>query len=321
MTTRRRFLTGLGIGVVAPKLLMAQQEQRRRRSWTDFVFNSDLTAPAPARPDPASWDDSTITAAWIGHATVLINFFGVKIITDPVFSMKIGINLLGLVTLGPTRLVEPALSIEDLPPIDLILLSHAHMDHMDFPSLRKFNKNTPVIMAKNTSDILTARGWRDVHELDWGETITIKGVSFEALRVRHFGWRFPWEKDRSRGEWTGRSFNGYLISKNGRNIVFGGDTAYQEFFKNLAERNIPIDLAILPIGAYDPWIYVHANPEQAVEMANHMKAKAILPVHWNTFTLSYEPQREPIARLKEALANHSPQLALDDIGATWRLTS
>jgi len=319
VTTRRRFLTGLGVGVVAPQLLLAQQP--RRRSWTDFVFNNDATAPAPAKPSPGEWDDSALTAAWIGHATVFINFFGTKIITDPVFSRKIGINVLGLTTLGPTRLVEPALSIEELPPVDLILLSHAHMDHMDFPSLRKFNKHTPVIMAKNTSDILLARGWKNVRELDWGETLTIQGVSLEALQVHHFGWRFPWEKDRSRGEWNGRSFNAYLISKNGRNVVFGGDTAYQEYFKSLAERNIPIDLAILPIGAYDPWIAVHANPEQAVAMANHMKAKSILPIHWNTFTLSYEPQHEPIERLKRAIEKHSPSLALENIGETWRLTS
>ena len=213
MTTRRRFLTGLGIGVVAPKLLLAQQQERRRRSWTDFVFNNDATAPAPAKPDPKTWKNSTITAAWIGHATVFMNFFGTTIITDPVFSRKIGISLLGLTTLGPTRLVEPALTIDELPPIDLILLSHAHMDHLDFPSLRKFNKNIPVIMAKNTSDLLRDRGWNDVREVNWGETIMAAGMSIEALKVRHFGWRFPWEKDRSRGEWNGRSFNAYLISK------------------------------------------------------------------------------------------------------------
>ncbi|MBI1803365.1 MAG: MBL fold metallo-hydrolase [Ignavibacteriae bacterium] len=286
-----------------------------------MLFANDVTEPAPVRPDPKQWDNSTITAAWIGHATVLINFFGTKIITDPVFSQKIGINLLGLATLGPQRLVEPALRIDELPPVDLILLSHAHMDHLDFPSLRKFNKNISVVMAKNTSDLLFGRGWKDVRELDWGETVTLKGVTIEALKVRHFGWRFPWEKDRSRGEWNGRSFNAYLLSKNGKHIVFGGDTAYQEFFTSLADRNIPIDLAILPIGAYDPWIHVHANPEQAVAMANHMKAKAILPIHWNTFTLSFEPQREPIERLKRALAQHSPTLALDDVGQTWRLTS
>lgn len=318
-STRRRFLGTLGVGLLSPKLLLAQQQ--RKRSWTDFVFNDDRTIAAPAKPDPKSWSDSTITAAWIGHATVLINFFGTKIITDPVFSQKIGINLLGLTTLGPKRLVEPALSFDELPPIDLILLSHAHMDHLDFPSLRKFDKKIPVVMAKNTSDLLYDRGWKDITELDWGETLTKADVSIEALKVRHFGWRFPWEKDRSRGFLNGRSFNAYLISKKNKNIVFGGDTAYQEYFKSLGERNIPIELAILPIGTYNPWIYVHANPEQAVEMANHMNAKTILPIHWNTFILSNEPQREPIERLQRALEQHSPSLALNDIGQTWTLSS
>lgn len=271
-------------------------------------------------PTPKSWDDSTITAAWIGHATVLINFFGTRIITDPVFSERIGIKLLGAFPVGPKRLVAPALSIDELPPIDLILLSHAHMDHLDFPSLRRFNKNIPMVVAKNTKDLLVDRGWKEIHELDWGERLDVAGVRLEALRVRHFGWRFPWESDRSRGDWNGRSFNAYLITKNDKNIVFGGDTAYQEYFKTLAERNIPIDLAILPIGAYDPWIHVHANPEQTVAMANHMSARTILPIHWNTFTLSYEPQNEPIERLKKALAQHSPSLALENIGETWKIS-
>ncbi len=317
MISRKKFLKGMGVGLVAPQLMFAQ-EQRQRPSFRRIIFSDHIIAPAPARPEPATWDDSTITAAWIGHATVLINFFGLKIITDPVFSDKIGINILGLLTLGPKRLVAPALTMDQLPPIDLILLSHAHMDHMDFPSLRKFNKNIPVVMAKNTSDLLADRAWKHLQELDWGEQTTISDVTIEALRVNHFGWRFPWEKDRSRGYMEGRSFNAYLLSKNGKHIVFGGDTAYQEFFLQLAERNIPVDLAILPIGAYDPWIYVHANPEQAVAMANHMNASAIMPVHWSTFILSNEPTNEPIERLKKALTQHSPKLAVEKIGQTWK---
>jgi L-ascorbate metabolism protein UlaG (beta-lactamase superfamily) len=311
-------VTTLGLGLLIPKHILAREE-RPSPSFFSRMMKDHAVADPPERPDPRSWDPGTITAAWIGHATVLINFFGTTILTDPVFSEKIGINILGMATLGPKRLVRPALSIEELPPLDLILLSHAHMDHLDFPSLRRLNKNTPVIMAKNTSDLIIRRGWKSVAELDWGETTAMAGVTIEAFQTRHFGWRFPWEPDRSRGAWTGRSFNAYLISKNGRHILFGGDTAYQEFFKPLAERNITIDLAMMPIGAYDPWIRVHASPEQAVEMANHMNAKAILPLHWNTFTLSNEPQREPIERLKKALEKHSPSLALDDTGKTWKL--
>ncbi|MBI3766810.1 MAG: MBL fold metallo-hydrolase, partial [Ignavibacteriales bacterium] len=259
MTSRRTFLTKLGLSLLAAQKVFTQEE-RPRRSMISFLFNQPATAQPAMHPTPKSWDDSTITAAWIGHATVLINFFGTRIITDPVFSERIGIKLLGAFPVGPKRLVAPALSIDELPPIDLILLSHAHMDHLDFPSLRRFNKNIPMVVAKNTKDLLVDRGWKEIHELDWGERLDVAGVRLEALRVRHFGWRFPWESDRSRGDWNGRSFNAYLITKNDKNIVFGGDTAYQEYFKTLAERNIPIDLAILPIGAYDPWIHVHANP-------------------------------------------------------------
>ncbi len=318
MTTRRKFLAKIGLALLFVKQVFAQEGQRRPRFMEMMLQHRDAADPA-ARPDPKSWDPSTITAAWLGHATVLLNFVGTTILTDPVFSDRIGVRILGLTTLGPQRLVNPPLQPEDLPPIDLILLSHAHMDHLDFPSLRRLNHATPVVMAKNTSDLLRQRGWSNVRELDWGETLSIAGVELEALQVRHFGWRFPWEQDRSRGAWNGRSFNAYRITKNGKHVVFGGDTAYQEYFKRLAERNIPIELAMLPIGAYDPWIHAHASPEQAVQMAEHMNARAILPLHWNTYTLSYEPQKEPIERLKAALQGNSPLLALDDTGKTWKM--
>ncbi len=315
--TRRSFLAAAGLGMLVPKQVLAREESRGRPSILHLLRNHETALPAE-RPDPAHWDDTQITAAWIGHTTVLLNFFGTRIITDPVFSERIGISLLGLFTLGPKRLVQPAMSIGDLPPLDLVLLSHAHMDHMDFPSLRRLPKSVPIVVAKNTKDLILDRGWKDIRELDWGEKTAVGGLTIEALRVNHFGWRFPWDGDRSKGDPNGRSFNGYLLSKNGKHIVFGGDTAYQEYFRVLAERNIPIECAIMPIGAYNPWIRAHASPEQAVAMANHMHAKAILPVHWGTFIMSSEPSGEPIVRLKSALGQHSPSLALERVGQTWR---
>ncbi|TLY28084.1 MAG: Zn-dependent hydrolase [Ignavibacteria bacterium] len=318
MISRRNFLAAFGLGVLAPGAVLAQAQERKKFPFS-FLFHGGETVPAPFRPDPKSWDDSTITAAWIGHATVLINFYGTKIITDPVFSERAGPSFFRLGTFGPKRLVSPALGIDELPPLDLILISHAHFDHLDIPSLRRLGKNIPIVTAKNTGDIFDVLGQKSVRELDWGEAVTEGDLEIEGLRVNHFGWRFPWEKDRSKGDKDGRSFNGYLISKKGRHIVFGGDTAYHERFKDLGEQNIPIDLAILPIGAYDPWIYVHANPEQAVAMANHMRANSILPVHWHTFMLSNEPVDEPIERLRQAVAQHSPSIAVDMIGKTWKL--
>jgi L-ascorbate metabolism protein UlaG (beta-lactamase superfamily) len=316
MITRRKFVKGVGVGLLASGEVIAQ-ERRGKFSPLSLLFSNVETAAAAFKPDPKSWDNSAITAAWIGHATVLINFFGTMILTDPVFSKRVGPSIIRLGTFGPKRLVDPALGIDELPPLDLILLSHAHFDHLDLPSLRRLSKNTPVVMAKNTSDLIDDMKWKSVQELDWGEKTTVGAIEVEGLRVNHFGWRYPWEKDRSRGNTAGRSYNGYLLSKNGRHIVFGGDTAYHEHFKAIGDRKINPDLAIMPIGAYDPWIFVHANPEQSAAMAGQMGAKAVLPVHWNTFTLSNEPVREPIERFKKAIGTHSPELALDEIGKTW----
>lgn len=314
MTNRRRFLAFLGIGVVAPSVLLKGDEPKRRRSRWDMMFSSPDTKQPIHRPDPASWSDRTITAAWIGHATVLINFFGTWIVTDPVFSERIGIRIFGM-TVGPKRLVYPALKISDLPKVDLILLSHAHMDHLDIPSLEYFDPDIPVIMAKNTVDVVDGLAFRFVQELDWGEKAHVSGVEIEALQVKHFGWRWPWEDDRSKGVWEGRSYNAYLISKNGKSIVFGGDTAKQDFFKEVGARKLDIALAMMPIGAYDPWIRNHCNPEQAVEMAHHLGAKSIMPIHWGTFIQSDEPTEEPIARFTSVV--QKPLSALTEIGETW----
>jgi len=318
MGTRRKFLSTLGTGLLTAPLALARSSSRRPSLW-DMIANDAPVGTPAHKPDPFSWDDSTLTAAWVGHSTILIDFFGTWILTDPVFSERIGLNVAGLFTIGPKRLVAPALSIEELPRIDLILLSHAHLDHLDLPSLKKLNRSVPVIMAANTSDVIADLEFPTVYELDWGKWTEAAGVRVEAIEVKHFGWRYPWEHDRSKGYWDGRSYNAYLISRNGHHIVFGGDTAYQEFFKALASRGICVDLAMMPIGAYDPWIRVHANPEQALAMADHMGAARVFPMHWHTFIQSVEPTMEPIERLKRAAAANPGRIVLDSIGQTWTL--
>jgi L-ascorbate metabolism protein UlaG (beta-lactamase superfamily) len=318
--SRRRFLSGLGISVLSSPILLAQERLQRRTRW-EMIAHDEPILPSPCTPDPSSWDTSTITAAWIGHSTVLLNLFGTTIVTDPVLSERIGLDVAGLFTIGPQRLVSPALTFEQLPPIDLILLSHAHMDHLDTPTLRKFSRTTPVVIAKNTFDVIEGLGFEAIYEMDWADWTQVGDVRIDALEVKHFGWRYPWEKDRSRGHWNGRSYNAYLISKNGGRILFAGDTAYHQKFKALKERDLSIDLAILPIGAYDPWIHNHANPEQALEMADHMGAHSVMPIHWRTFIQSEEPTLEPIQRLKRAAADQPDRIAIDDIGQTWSLAA
>jgi L-ascorbate metabolism protein UlaG (beta-lactamase superfamily) len=281
------------------------------REWT--VESWRPIAPAFAHPHPGTWRNDCLTAAWLGHATVLINFFGIKILTDPALFPRIGIRFLGF-TIGPKRLTAPALTFRELPPIDLILLSHAHFDHFDVGTLRCFHASTRVITARRTADLLRRTRLRHVSELNWNEEITIStdrgDVRVRALPVKHWGARL--RKDLYRG------YNGYLVERNNRRILFGGDTAFTDTFAALRKSG-PIDVAMMSIGCYNPWIRSHCTPEEAVQMANDAGARFIIPVHHQTFRLSVEPFREPIERFERALGEEPERIALREIGQTFVL--
>lgn len=266
--------------------------------------------PAPKHPHPKEWPETGLHAAWLGHTTVLLKIDGFTILTDPVFSVRIGLNL-GPVTLGIKRLVDIAAPLSDLPSIDLILLSHAHMDHFDLPSLRSLeNRRTQVITADRTADLLRARRYGKVHELRWGKTAQLEQARVCAFEVAHWGARM--RSDVYRG------YNGYLIESGRYRIVFGGDTAHTNSFKKL-KTSKPADLAIMPIGAYDPWIHVHCNPEQAWSMANDAGAEYVLPVHHQTFKLGRESRYEPVERLLAAAGNTPERICLREIGEEFHL--
>jgi L-ascorbate metabolism protein UlaG (beta-lactamase superfamily) len=203
-------------------------------------------APAFARPNPAERSDNRITASRLGHATVLINFFGLRILTGPVLFPRIGIRLPGL-TLGPKRLTTPALIVRDLPKIDIVLLSRAHFDHFDMRALHRFDRPTTVITPGRTRDLLRWTRFRDVSELRWKEMKSVKtfagNIDIIAFRVKHWG-------ARTRRD-TYRGYNGYVLERNNRRIIFSGDTALTDSFAELRASG-PSDLAIMPIGAYNP---------------------------------------------------------------------
>lgn len=262
---------------------------------------------SPVVPRVSAWRGEGVQAAWIGHSTVLISIDGFTILTDPVFSARIGIRI-GPLTVGLKRLVSPAVQLPQLPIPDLILLSHAHMDHLDRPSLRKLeNRKTIVITAVGTSDLLRVKRYKAVHELRWGES---RPANVRALEVKHWGARTRTD--------VHRGYNGYLIEAGRYRIVFGGDTAYTDLFRGVRSSK-PVDLAIMPIGAYDPWIHAHCNPEQALAMANHAGAEFLLPVHHRTFKLSSEPYEEPIERLLLATGLAEERIAVREIGEEFYL--
>jgi L-ascorbate metabolism protein UlaG (beta-lactamase superfamily) len=286
------------------------------------AFGKTKLVESEAKPNPALWKNDEINVAWIGHATVLINFYGTIILTDPVLFERVGLYFLGLI-FGPNRYTLPALEFDEIPKPDLVLLSHAHMDHMDYKTLISLTDKYPgeidSITAYNTSDVIAELNWKSLSEMDWGDEKELIDLKFKALEVKHFGWRYPWEKDRSKGYMIdGRSYNAYLIEKNGKRILFGGDMAYSDKLVGIIDK--PVDIALMPIGAYNPWRHNHCNPEEALKMASEqLKADYFIPMHCNTFKQGVEPIDEPLQWMMDSYSKYNLKIGLNKIGGTLTL--
>jgi L-ascorbate metabolism protein UlaG (beta-lactamase superfamily) len=253
--------------------------------------------------------DSSLAAVWLGHATVLIRMGGQWVLTDPVMSHRIGIPV-GPVTIGLGRLI-PAIDPENLPPLDAILISHAHFDHLDKPTLRRLAApGTRVVTARHTGRLIP-RGFGQVDELDWGKEITLGPLSLRAVRPRHWGARLSLDKH--------RGYNSYVVDSADRRVLYAGDTAHTPDYGFLSGEHRPTDLSIFGIGAYEPWIHAHANPEQVWEMHTQTGAKHLLPMHHSTFKLSDEPRDEPLRRLLAAAGHAAPSIVGREVGEVWKL--
>ncbi len=289
---------------VRPVTLRLADSLGRGRGRLCLLNRVNPPARAPHHPDLSRWTHHELAAAWIGHATLLLRIGGRTVLTDPVFSSRVGLDL-GLITGGPRRLVRPALQLHELPPIDLVLVTHAHFDHLDRPTLARLQKHVPILTSTRNADLIADLGFASVRELHWGETARLNGLSVTALPVDHWGARTFHD--------THRGYCGFLIEGGCRRVLFGGDTAYGHHFCGLGG----VDLAILGIGAYDPYIQAHATPEQAWAMADDAGADHVLPMHHGTFRLSHEPQAEPIERFRRAAGTHGERIALTEIGQLW----
>lgn len=306
MILSRRMMLGGGATLAGVGALGYAAYRQFPLFFQQYVKEMNLPVlPAPRKPNPKSWPDKGLHAAWLGHSTVLVKIDGFTFITDPVFSTRAGLNL-GPVTLGVKRRIEAALDLAGLPRIDLILLSHAHMDHLDTPSLRKLEgKGTRVIMAPETSDLIRVNRYAAVNELRWDEELRVGQAHVRAFAVNHWGARMRTD--------TYRGYTGYVVEAGGHRVLFAGDTAITDHFRGV-RRSKPVDLAIMPIGAYNPWIRFHCTPEQAWKMANDAGADRLLPVHHQTFHLSREPVSEPIERFVAAAGSATDRIVLQQIG-------
>ncbi len=250
--------------------------------------------------DPAAWPDSSLTIANLGHASLLMNYFGTRVVADPSLFSK--------------RHVDPPLAPAQLQQLDLILITHAHMDHLDVPSLKSLPKTAVVVACEKCSKIIAPLGFKDVRELKWGETTSVKGVTIRAMGARHWGRRWP-------PFGADYGFNSYVLEKNGRRMLLACDSAETDLFASVAANppDIAPDIAAFSIGAYDPWIDNHANPEQVWAMFQQTRARYLVPIHWGTFRLSKEPMDEPLQRLIAAAGNQQDRIVLRKIGGTWAL--
>src|SRR5204862_4576118 len=178
----------------------------------------------------------------------------------------------------------------------------------DRPSLIRLPKDVPVITAHRTHDLIRDLGFRTVAELRWGESLRVGEVNVTARQVQHWGARTFIDHH--------RGFNAYLLEAGKRRVLYGGDTAYHEGFRDIGARD-GVDLACLGIGAYDPYIAAHATPEQAWAMADHARAERVLPMHHSTFRLSHEPTHEPLERLLAAAGRGVDRIVTPQIGMAW----
>jgi len=234
--------------------------------------------------------------AWIGHATFLIKLGNTTIITDPVFEKN-----MGPLIFGPKRYVDPAINLKEMPEVNLFLLTHNHYDHLSTRTIQRFPyKKTKVLVPLKLGKYFTRNGYSDVKEMDWYDEIKVNDLKITFLPAIHWSKRSPWDTNKT-------LWGNFLIEYKDKKILFSCDTGYGNIYKKLGEKYGPIDLTFINIGAYnfypmsprkDKSIY-HANPEEALNIAQDLKSKKVIGMHWGTVVLSLEPIMEPPARFKE----------------------
>jgi L-ascorbate metabolism protein UlaG (beta-lactamase superfamily) len=229
--------------------------------------------------EPIVINPEEIRVWMVGHATVLINFFGTTILTDPLLVR--GLPL-------PKRLVMHGYKAHELPELDFIIVSHAHIDHFNRATLRGLaNKTKTLIIPRLCGDLVEGMPFQKVVELDWNKKYSEEGISITAYRAEHWGERYPWQK-------IDRGYNCYVLESKDKAIFFGGDTAYGDYFTNIGEKH-EIDIALLPISAYKPFMMTshHMDPLEAHQAFADLKSKHCIPIHWGSFRLALEPMNEP----------------------------
>lgn len=257
-----------------------------RRNFLSEVFLPSLFTKRIGKPRRVIFPpltDSQIGVTWIGHASFLIQTARHSVLIDPNWAKWLSVI---------KRLRHPGVELHDLPEIDLVLVTHAHFDHLDRKTLRQVADQQPIVVPQHVGNLVHGLGFHQVQELKTWQSFDFEGLKITLTPAFHWGARVIHDSH--------RGFGGFLIEWEGRTVFHAGDSAYFPGFSEIGERSA-VELALLPIGAYDNPSQrdVHMNPEQALQAFIELRARTLIPMHYGTFRLSYEPLHEPPRRLLE----------------------
>jgi len=257
-------------------------QRERKKKVKDLTINIEQY---PLKMVREIKENKTRTSyTWVGHSTFLIQLNGINILTDPVWAKRMGLE---------KRLTEPGISLADLPEIDVVVISHGHYDHLDFPTLKKLKGNPQYLVPAGLTSLFNKKGYSDVTELNWWENLEYGGITFHFVPAQH------WTR-RSLTDMNTSHWGGWIVQSPQETLYFVGDTGYFSGFKQIGERFTSIDTLFMPIGAFEPeWFMApaHISPEDSVKAFIELKAKSFVPMHYGTYRLADDTGPEALERL------------------------
>ncbi|MHC0036334.1 MBL fold metallo-hydrolase [Pseudoneobacillus sp. C159] len=260
---------------------MRKWQKERRSKKKDLTVNIEQST--EKRVDFLQANRTHTSYTWIGHSTFLIQLNGLNILTDPVWAKRMGFG---------KRLTEPGIGITDMPEIDVVVISHGHYDHLDFPTLKKIKGNPHYFVPVGLKSLFTKKGYQQVTELSWWERVELRGIEFHFVPAQH--WTRRTLRDMNTSHW-----GGWIFQTKQETMYFVGDTGYFRGFEEIGER-FAIDTVFMPIGAYEPEWFMkdsHINPEDSVKAFLELKAKYFVPMHYGAYRLADDTGPEALERL------------------------